>query len=66
MDSWQPFTVNMGSYSNQLDGLGEGLGTFLVATGEPVGNFILLISIIGGITSIFMGIAVVIKKAIAN
>lgn len=56
----------MGSYSNQLDGLGEGLGTFLVATGEPVGNFILLISIIGGITSIFMGIAVVIKKAIAN
>jgi len=55
-----------GDYETQLSDLGGGLGTFLNAIGDPVANFILLLSIIGGIVAIFIGIATVIKNAISK
>lgn len=61
------FHINTrGTYEEKLSDLGGGLGKFLSLIGEPVANFILLLAIIGGIVSIFMGIAFVIKKAIGN
>lgn len=49
-----------------LAGVGEGLGNFLSAIYLPLGNLVLILGIIGGVVAIFMGIAYVVKKAIAK
>lgn len=54
------------NFTSTLTDLGNGLAGFLNAIGDPTGNFILLLAIIGGIVAIFMGIAFVIKKAISK
>lgn len=50
--------------STTLTDVGTGLGNFLSAIQDPVVNFVLILGIIGGILSIFMAIAYVIKKAL--
>jgi hypothetical protein len=50
--------------SGTLTDVGTGLGNFLGAIQDPVVNFVLILGIIGGILSIFMAIAYVIKKAL--
>lgn len=50
--------------SGTLTDVGTGLGNFLGAIQDPVVNFVLVLGIIGGILSIFMAIAYVIKKAL--
>jgi len=52
------------NFTATLTDLGNGLAGFLTAIGDPTGNFILLLAIIGGVVAIFMGVATVIKKAI--
>jgi len=47
-----------------LSGIGAGLGSFLSAIYLPLGNLLLVLGIIGGVVSIFMGIAYAIKKSI--
>lgn len=53
-----------GNFESTLTDLGGGMGSFLNSIGSPVANFILLLSIIGGVVAIFMAIAGVISKAI--
>jgi len=47
-----------------LAGIGDGLGSFLSAIYLPLGNLLLVLGIIGGVVSIFMGIAYAVKKSI--
>ena len=46
-----------------LTGIGAGLGSFLSAIYLPLGNLVLILGIVGGVVSIFLGIAYVVKKA---
>lgn len=50
--------------SGTLTDVGAGLGNFISAIQSPVVNFVLVLGIIGGILSIFMAVAFVIKKAL--
>ena len=46
-----------------LAGIGDGLGSFLSAIYLPLGNLVLILGIVGGVVSIFLGIAYVVKKS---
>ena len=46
-----------------LTGIGAGLGSFLSAIYLPLGNLVLILGIVGGVVSIFLGIAYVVKKS---
>jgi hypothetical protein len=50
--------------SSTLTDVGSGLGAFLSAIQDPVVNFVLILGIIGGILSIFMAIAYVVRNAL--
>jgi hypothetical protein len=52
------------NFSGVLTDIGTGLGAFLDAIAAPLAYLLLVLGIIGGVISIFMGVAYVIKKSI--
>jgi F0F1-type ATP synthase assembly protein I len=52
------------NFSEVLTDIGSGLGAFLDSIAAPLAYIVLILGIIGGVVSIFMGIAYVIKKSI--
>ena len=54
------------NFTATLTDLGNGLGAFLTAIGDPTANFILLLAIIGGVVAIFLGVAFAIRAAISK
>ena len=58
-------TITMAlNFSSVLTDIGSGLGSFLDSIAAPLAYLLLILGIIGGVVSIFMGVAYVIKKAI--
>jgi hypothetical protein len=52
--------------TGMLTATGAGLGNFISSISDPVVNFILVLGLIGGVLSIFMAIAFVIKGALTR
>lgn len=54
------------NFSSVLTDIGTGLGSFLDSIGAPLAYLLLILGIIGGVVSIFLAVAFVIKKSMKS
>ena len=47
-----------------LNGVGAGLGSLFEQLGSPLGNFLIIVGIAGGIVALFMAIAYKVKSGL--
>jgi hypothetical protein len=45
-----------------LSGVGDGLGSLFEGLGDPLGNFLIIIGIAGGVVALFMAISARVKS----
>jgi len=50
--------------NDTLSAVGEGLGDMFDGLGEPLGNFLIIVGIAGGVVALFMAIASRVKSGL--